>query len=593
MLMQWKTVLVYVAHQNGSNPKTECRVPLQLIRRKLESMAWIKDGEIFNVSSKRGGVDQFACCCYGGGDKQTRRKVVANTSVVLLSCEDMLPERVDFVSHQTWFPERLETTLDIVLDGGRRSQLNSSVILHGRNGSGKSTSVYALAKKCGLPVLLFKPWLLYVITVNDAEESLKEYLKLAQALSPCIFLFEDIDNFEHHFINAKRAILMLKGFLESVAGGGILTVMTTCRLSNVNRMILETVLSVVEMQIPDDDMKREKFRIVKYMPMERMLLETRGFTFGELTHYLSIVEEEERDGVLNSSRAKKTIAELRGATSSVEELSSKLCVSWDALGGLKREKKEVKEAIYWCFRNSQYLEELGISSPSGIMLYGPPGTGKTLLAQAVASECDANFLSVALPDILRGEIGESEKILTSMFSRAKEIAPCILFFDEVEALFSNRESGSTQQLVSLLMQELDEIKNVSGVAILANTNLPWVLEKSLLRSGRIETHIYVGPPDKDDRFCILSVLCKNLRLDEDVDLQEIATKCKGFTGADLSSLLRKSEINASFRQEQETDGASSSAIGINDIRKALSETTASVSAAMVRSFEEYRARRDQ
>jgi transitional endoplasmic reticulum ATPase len=190
---------------------------------------------------------------------------------------------------------------------------------------------------------------------------------------------------------------------------------------------------------------------------------------------------------------------------------------------------------------------MGITPPKGILLYGPPGCGKTLLAKAVANESGANFISVKGPEVFSMWFGESEKRIRELFRRARQVAPAIIFFDEIDALAPKRGyyrgSAATETIVSQLLTELSGIEETKNVVVIAATNRPDMVDPALLRPGRIDRFILIPPPNAKARFEILKIHTRNMPL-KGVDLKEIAEKTEGFSGADLEALCREAAMNA-------------------------------------------------
>ncbi len=223
-------------------------------------------------------------------------------------------------------------------------------------------------------------------------------------------------------------------------------------------------------------------------------------------------------------------------------------VRWDDIGGLEKAKQELREAVEWPMKYPELFREVGIKPPRGILLYGPPGTGKTLLAKAVANESNANFISVKGPELLSKWVGESEKHVREMFRKARQVAPCIIFFDEIDSLAPRRggigDSHVTERVVSQLLTELDGLEELKDVVVIAATNRPDMVDPALLRPGRIERHIYIPPPDKEARKEIFRIHTKNMPLAEDVSLDELAEKTEGYSGADIEAVCREAGLTA-------------------------------------------------
>eukprot|EP01132_Coremiostelium_polycephalum_P007809 gene7809-9612_t len=224
-------------------------------------------------------------------------------------------------------------------------------------------------------------------------------------------------------------------------------------------------------------------------------------------------------------------------------------VSWDDIGGLEDVKKSLREMVLWEYQNSVAIKRLGVKTPKSILLYGPPGTGKTLLAKAVAFEAKANFISMNISEVVQGEIGESEKILSDIFKKAVSNAPSIIFIDEIQSIFGLKEASGShgKKLISQLLIEIDAIQENSldkRVMILAATNLPQAIDKSFLRPGRFDRQLFVGPPDAKERLTILTNIISSMKIsiDTDVNLERIASFTHHYTGSDLNALIKKAGL---------------------------------------------------
>jgi transitional endoplasmic reticulum ATPase len=215
-------------------------------------------------------------------------------------------------------------------------------------------------------------------------------------------------------------------------------------------------------------------------------------------------------------------------------------VKWTEIGGLENVKRELQEAVEWPMRYPDLYKKLGHVMPKGILLHGPSGTGKTLLAKAVATESEANFISVRGPELLSKWVGESERGIREVFRRARQSAPCVIFFDEIDSIAPVRgiggESMVTERVVSQLLTELDGIQSLQGVVVLAATNRADMLDTALLRPGRFDKLVFVPMPDKDARQKILEIHAKDKPLARDVDLAKLAEMTEGFSGADVASV---------------------------------------------------------
>lgn len=228
-------------------------------------------------------------------------------------------------------------------------------------------------------------------------------------------------------------------------------------------------------------------------------------------------------------------------------------VSWDDIGALQYVRDELRMAVVEPINHPEFFERVGITNPAGVLLWGPPGCGKTLLAKAVANESNTNFISVKGPELLNKYVGESERGVRQVFARARASSPCVIFFDELDALCSRRDdqqSDASARVVNTLLTELDGVENRSQVYVIAATNRPDMIDPAMLRPGRLDKLLYVELPTPGERFDILTKLSSKTPLGVDVDLQVVANdaRCEGFSGADLASLVRESAV-ASLRSK--------------------------------------------
>ncbi len=223
-------------------------------------------------------------------------------------------------------------------------------------------------------------------------------------------------------------------------------------------------------------------------------------------------------------------------------------IKWENIGGLNKVKQQLRESIEWPIKYPDSFKRIRIQPPKGVLLFGPPGTGKTLLAKAVASESEANFIAIKGPELLSKWVGESEKAVREVFRKAREAAPCVIFFDEVDAIAPSRgglhgDSKSTERVISQLLTELDGLVPLEHVIVVAATNRPDIIDNALLRPGRFDRQLYVPAPDEESRLEIFKVHTKDMPL-EGVNLEDLAKKANNFSGADIEALCREAGMLA-------------------------------------------------
>nr|XP_026494032.1 nuclear valosin-containing protein-like [Vanessa tameamea] len=269
-------------------------------------------------------------------------------------------------------------------------------------------------------------------------------------------------------------------------------------------------------------------------------------------------------------------------------------VTWDDVGSLNQVRKDLQLAVLAPVKYPEQLKKLGLSAPSGVLLCGPPGCGKTLLAKAVANEAGVNFISVKGPELLNMYVGESERAVRTCFRRARNSAPCVIFFDEFDALCPRRSShdnNGAARVVNQLLTEMDGIESREGVFVLAASNRPDIIDPAVLRPGRLDRIMYVGMPATEDRFDILKKLTKSEtkpQLGPDVDLQVIADLTEGYTGADLSGLVRAAATNSLTNHIANGTLEGEIFVSFEDFRAALSKCKPSVSSKEQLHYEKLR-----
>jgi transitional endoplasmic reticulum ATPase len=260
-------------------------------------------------------------------------------------------------------------------------------------------------------------------------------------------------------------------------------------------------------------------------------------------------------------------------------------VGWDDIGGLEEAKRELRDGIELPLRHPEAFRRLGIRPAKGFLLFGPPGTGKTLLAKAVAREAEANFIATKSSDLLSKWYGESEKQVSRLFQRARQVAPTVIFIDEIDSMAPARGGGMgepavTERVVNTLLAEMDGLEELRGVVVIAASNRPALLDPALLRPGRFDDLIYVPVPEQEGRHHILRIHTRDMPLGDDVDLEAIAQRTDGYTGADLEDIVRRAGLQA-LREQLDIEN-----VPMRFFEVAMKETRASVTPEMDREYRE-------
>ncbi len=288
----------------------------------------------------------------------------------------------------------------------------------------------------------------------------------------------------------------------------------------------ESAMTVLRNVLPDLDLKEDE-------PIPKGVLEKLRITKDDVLEALKVVRP---------SALREVFIELPD-------------VKWDDIGGLESVKQELIEAVEWPLTKREVFTRMGIKPPRGVLLYGPPGTGKTLLAKAVANQTKANFISVKGPELLSKWVGESEKAVRQIFAKAKQAAPTVIFFDEIDSLAPARgrsgDSDVTERIVNQLLTELDGMQELQDIVVIGATNRPELLDQALIRPGRFDRLVLVPTPDDKARREIIKLHLRGVSIDDDVDIDKLVSSTEGYVGADIEALIREAAI-LSIREDNDS-----------------------------------------
>jgi transitional endoplasmic reticulum ATPase len=418
---------------------------------------------------------------------------------------------------------------------------------------------------------------------GESEERLREVFKEAQENAPAIIFIDEIDSIAPKRSEVvgeveKRVVAQLLTLMDGIQERGkVIVIGATNRPDDIDPALRRPGRFDREIEIRPPD-EKGRFEILQVHTRNMPLAEdvdlreiakmTKGYTGADLAALakeaaMASLREFMKSGKVDLNKPGEIRREIletlkvgrRHFLEAMKFVRPTLMrevyvevpeVHWDDIGGLENVKQELREVVEWPLKYPEVFQKMGIEPPKGILLYGPPGTGKTLLAKAVATESGANFIAIRGPEVLSKWVGESEKAVREVFRRAREVAPAVVFFDEIDSIAPVRgqsfDSGVTDRIVNQLLTEMDGIVPLSNVVVLAATNRPDILDPALLRPGRFDRMIYVPPPDKEARKQILKIHIKKVPLANDVDLDRLAELTEGYTGADLAALVREAAL---------------------------------------------------
>ena len=449
------------------------------------------------------------------------------------------------------------------------------VLLHGPPGTGKTLLAKAVANETNAAFFSISGPEIMSKYYGESEERLREIFKQAEENAPSIIFIDEIDAIapKREEVTGeveKRVVSQLLALMDGLKARGRVVVIGATNRPNALDPALRRPGRFdreIEIGVPNEQGRLEILQIhTRGMPLaddvdlKRLASVTHGFVGADLEALCKeaamralrrILPEIdfEKDTVPAEvlNKITVTMGDFMDALKDVEPSAMREVlleipeVKWEDIGGLKDVKLELQEAVEWPLKYPELFKHMDAKPPKGILLYGPPGTGKTLLAKAVANESEANFISVKGPELLSKWVGESERAVREIFRKARQAAPSIIFFDEIDAIAPVRGGGYgdshvTERVISQLLTELDGLEELRAVVVIAATNRPDIIDPALLRPGRFDKLLYVPPPDLEARKEILKIHTRNKPLAEDVDLDEIAERTEGYTGADLAAI---------------------------------------------------------
>jgi transitional endoplasmic reticulum ATPase len=457
------------------------------------------------------------------------------------------------------------------------------VLLHGPPGTGKTLMARAVANEIDAyftdisgPEIMSKYY-------GESEEQLREVFEEATENSPAVVFIDEIDSIapkrgETSGDVERRVVAQLLSLMDGLEERGqVIVIGATNRVDALDPALRRggRFDREIEVGVPDKEGRKEILQVhTRGMPLsdeidlDKYAENTHGFVGADIEQLAKEaamnalrrvrpemnLEEDEIDAE-TLEKLNVTQTDFKHALKGIEPSALREVfvevpdVTWKNVGGLEDTKERLRETIQWPLEYPTVFEEMDVQAANGLLMYGPPGTGKTLLAKAIANESQSNFISIKGPELLNKYVGESEKGVREVFEKARANAPTVVFFDEIDSIAGERggnvtDSGVGERVVSQLLTELDGLEDLEDVVVIATTNRPDLIDKALLRPGRLDRHLHVPVPDEEARRKIFDVHSRDKPLADDVDFDDLAMRTEGYVGADIEAVCREASMAA-------------------------------------------------
>jgi len=457
------------------------------------------------------------------------------------------------------------------------------VLLYGPPGTGKTLLAKAVATESDANFLLLNGPEIMSKFYGESEKKIRDLFEQAAKNAPSIIFIDEIDAIapkrEESFGEVERRVVsQILTCMDGLKSRGRVVVIGATNIPNSidpalrrpGRFDREVSIGVPDKKGREVILKihTRNMPITKEVDLKELAAITHGFVGADLSalckeaamnvlrRLLPKFKLKEDEAIPKELLEKLQVTEkdFRDALKFVspsamrEVLVESPNVKWTDVGGLEKVKNDLKEAVEWPLKYPDAFKRIGIKAPKGILIYGPPGTGKTLLAKAVATESESNFIQVKGPSLLSMWVGKSEEGVRKVFERAKQVAPCIVFFDEIDSIASSRGrdigTHATERVLNQLLAEMDGIEDLHDIVVIGATNRPDMLDSAILRPGRFDRIIGIFAPNKEERLEIFKVHTKNMPISKDINLKAMAEKTEGYSGADIESVCKEAGMRA-------------------------------------------------
>nr|POE94253.1 atpase family gene 2 protein [Quercus suber] len=544
--------------------------------------------------------------------------------------------------------EELQAYVDELLDP---SMSLSHVLIHGYEGTGKTLLLDHVRRISTCKVYTLKRSAIVTNTTSKNQALIRETFQTALAQQPSVILLDDLEKLAP--VEDESLGVVLRAELEALQDSRVLVVAATRQPSNVSSLITTFERFDGRIELPVPDLRARKHILAEKLGnsddsiSEYVSNRSHGYTGRDLTllvrrarriaqrrakkdqtqlgptrpihssntNHTDTIHQTSRDGgnaeqasdKVDAARVTETDGEAQKSIVTIDDFNVALAsirptalreifletprVHWADIGGSELIQRQFDETIGWPLKFPETIERYRIKPSKGVLLYGPPGCSKTLTAQAVANTYGLNFIAIKGAELVSMYVGESERAVREIFQKARRAAPCVIFFDEIDSIGSKRDSSGTKGLnvVTTLLNEMDGFETMNNVLVLAATNQPAIIDPALLRPGRFDSHVYIGPPTDAARRAIIDLSIKGRSLASEVDLDQLVQDTQGYSGAEIVALCNVAK-RASLRRaapESEQFASEIERLLVSDFAVAMEEVRPGITRAMLQAYEDF------
>lgn len=503
----------------------------------------------------------------------------AKTSVTIVkdeeqtNSEDKVAVKLEQIGGLDEVIQDLKRTMDLalgVIEPSSFMKVSRAVLVHGLSGSGKSMLCQALAGSYSFAhVINIDSWKIFSKFYGESETNLKKHFDEAFLMypTPSIIIIDEIANIcpKNDSSDAVRRVsTLMSSLLDSLHAkrnaSKVFILANSSNLDNIDPVIRRSgrLDYEVEIPVPNSEMREKiltkQLANFSLLPSEvkEVAKNTHGYVGADLENLIqkSVVIEKVEEKFTPTLKFQNIIENLSMVKPSAmrELLIEKPNVKWADIGGMTDLKFKLKQIVEWPINHPETFEKLGIKPPRGLLMFGPPGCSKTMIAKALATESNLNFISIKGSDLFSMWVGESEKAVRDLFVKARQLSPCIVFFDEIDAIGGERsaESGSSvkERVLAQILTEIDGVNVLKNVIIIAATNRPDLIDRALMRPGRLDRIVYVKLPDAETRAEIFKIKLEKIPVAEDVEISQLVESTDGYSGAEIEAVCKEAALKA-------------------------------------------------